>query len=92
MKRKHEFKPIYLPAGSQLPINVYIYFSVGKQPLVRVYKKGVNDGKVYSPEVVPETFSDEDGYCERILLQPSSGDPFVTTEDFWIYINPMDVK
>lgn len=92
MKRKHEFKPIHLPIGSQLPINVYIYFSVGKQPLVRVYSAGDNGGKVYSPLIVPETFADADGYCERILLQPSSGDPFETTEEFWIYINPMDVK
>lgn len=91
MKRKHEFRPIVFPIGTAIPLQIPIYFSVGQCPLVRAFTL-IGGVREESPLITPSFTDDLDGYVNNITLNPSSGSPFATTEEFWIYINPQDVK
>lgn len=90
MKRKHEYRPFFIPAGSELPIDFYVA-NVGKWPIITPYEKKVGS-RVQTPLVQCEAFQDEKDYVYKIQVTPAPDESGLTSVDIEVNVYPQNIR
>ncbi len=88
MQHKYEIPPVKIPAGTLLPIQIWVW-NVGQWPIVTVSASG--NPTTYTPLVVPSLYRDPvTNLVQYVSIDPAPGASGTTTEAYEVNIYPQN--
>lgn len=88
MQHKYEIPPVKIPAGTVLPIKIWVW-NVGQYPIVTVSSGG--NPTTYTPLVVASLYRDpDDNLVQYVSIDPAPDQSGVTTEDYQVNVYPQN--
>lgn len=89
MTHKYEIPPVKIPAGTVLPIKIWVW-NVGQYPIVTVSSVDGNN-TTYTPLIVPTLYRDpDDNLVQYVSISPAPDGNNTTTEDYQVNIYPQN--
>lgn len=90
MQHKYEIPPVKIPAGTELPIKIWVW-NVGQWPIVTVSANSGGGTTTYTPLVVPTCYRDpENNLVQYVSIDPAPDASGVTTENYEVNVYPQN--
>lgn len=88
-KSKHELQPIFIAQGTELPLRIPIYFSIGKWPIISIEIKNEDGSTTDAPNITTTKYRDTDGFVEVIYVNADGGES--AANDLYVIIHPQNL-